>query len=229
MKAGRRRVWLTVCALAVVHFAQVATAATPPDFSGKWLIDGVPTALRTVSGGAPPTLNAGTSPAANSPDPIARCLPPGLPRLYLLPHPFLILARPSQTLMVFEFQRLVRRVYAQGTEPADQDPSFLGNATAHWDGDTWIAETRDFKSSGLLDASGLPYGTALHLTERWRLRDARTLENTITVEDSEHYATPWQTRLRFRRQTGTELAEDVCVDRVWPERVRRQEQMERAP
>jgi hypothetical protein len=219
--------------------SSATAAAATPDFTGKWAAVNPVRELRQIDGAALPLLPEASARRAESQasaargkydyDPVSRCIPPGLPRIHANGAPFLILQRPKQLLVVYQFQRLMRQVYMHGNEPRDPDPAFLGNSSAHWEGDSLVIETSGFKADGYLDEVGTPFGTALRETENWRLRDADTLEVLVTLNDPEHYAAPWQSRYVFRRLPGLEIAEDVCADRTWPERIRQQENMERQP
>jgi len=220
-KARHRGFALLACATGWL-LAQAALAATP-DFSGKWQSASTAPQLLSSDGKQPP-LRAGI--AMRSDDPVKRCLPPGVPRIHSNAQPFLILQRPDRLQVVYQFQRLVRQIYLEGSQPKDPDPAFFGNAVARWQGDALVVETSGFKAAGQLDDAGTPFSKALRTTERWRLRDANTLEVVVEINDSANFSAPWQATYEFRRQKGTELTEDVCVDRTWPERIVRQKQME---
>jgi hypothetical protein len=202
-------------ALALCLAALPTLCVAAADFSGKWLVTGVSPALRA-------------KPTARIDDPTARCLPPGLSRLYSIAQPFLIMHAKGQVLYFFQFQRLHRRIYLAGSEPVGEDPSYLGSSVARWQGDTLVVQTANFKSGGWLDAAGTPYSESLRLTERWRLRNANTLAVDMTIDDAANSTAMRTTSFVFKRQAGTEIDEDVCADRTFPERVRKQEQMDGA-
>ncbi|MGC3979683.1 MAG: hypothetical protein QM808_00305 [Steroidobacteraceae bacterium] len=226
----------TICT-ALLAITLPALAATP-DFSGKWLSESTQNQLLTSDGKLPPLLPAAKETLATHQasakannfnfDPVSHCLPPGVPRLNSNAQPFLILQRPNRVLMVYQFQRLVRQIYMLGTQPENPDPAFLGNSVAHWQDDTLVIESNGFKSAGLLDNVGTPYSKALQITERWRLRDANTLQAVVDINDASNFSAPWQVTYLFRKQTGTELTEDTCADRTWPKRLEQQKRMETA-
>ncbi len=71
-----------------------------------------------------------------------------------------------------------------------------GDSRGHWDGDTLVVETKNFrpegtahplKAGGRLDA----IGANLHLIERFTRRNADTLNYDFTVADSTTFARPW--------------------------------------
>lgn len=215
--------------VAFAAFCATQALAAPPDFSGLWESTSTATEVRQLDGSAPPLLPAAAqllqqnqAKAAardRSFDPIARCLPPGTPRIYSNPEPFLIVQRPTEVLFLFQFQRVVRRVFMQSQQPSSPELSFMGSSVAHWEDATLVIDTMGFKQAGLLDDAGTPFSEQLHVTERWRLRGADRLEDRVSIEDPAEFSAAWQTRYEFRRRPGTNLAEDVCADRVHPERL----------
>jgi hypothetical protein len=71
-------------------------------------------------------------------DPVlTRCDPPGVPRVYFHPYPFEFVHTPKYTLMLYEYDHMVRRIYTDG-RPIPKDPELLwmGTSVGHWDGDT---------------------------------------------------------------------------------------------
>ena len=68
----------------------------------------------------------------------------------------------------------------------------------------------------LLDSAGLPHSESLKVTEKVRLLDnGATLENRITIDDPETFTQPWETVVRFKKlPKGTEIKEDICLDRL---------------
>jgi len=204
--------------------------AAQPDFTGLWQSTTTANLIRTLDG-APPLLPAAQAELIRNQasfarhdmsfDPQARCIPPGVPRIFSEPEPFLIVQRPTQLLMLFQLQRTVRRIYVQGSETSAPDASRMGNSVAHWQSDQLLViETSGFSQAGLLDNAGTPFSQQLHVTERLHLLDTATLENLVTIEDPASFSRAWQARYLLRRLSGTELQEDVCADRLHPERLR---------
>jgi hypothetical protein len=75
-------------------------------------------------------------------DPESKCLPPGIPRLMATPFPFQIFQLPDRVLFVFEGGAHVwRAVFTDGrSHQKNPSPSFLGNSTGHWEGDTLVVD-----------------------------------------------------------------------------------------
>jgi hypothetical protein len=154
----------------------------------------------------------------------ARCASPGLPRLMLTPERFRVWQRPGIVSIQFEWNRLLRQIDLGGLIPQRRmsmmgvnEQEVFGRATplskGHWEGDTLVVTTENFGEYTLVDDL-VPHGDQMKLTERIRLKDADTLEDRITIEDSEYFARPWETVVTYKRQPDEAFPEDVCLDRL---------------
>jgi hypothetical protein len=90
-------------------------------------------------------------------DPESRCLPPGIPRLYATPFPFQIYQQPDRVIFIFEGgAHIWRVVYTDGrSHPKDPNPSFVGDAIGHWEGDTLVVDTIGFNDTTWMDQEGI--------------------------------------------------------------------------
>jgi len=75
-------------------------------------------------------------------------------------------------------------------------PSYMGDALAHWEADTLVVETTNFKDGMWLGgpAGNRPPQTAsdaLRVVERWSIPDGRMLEYRVTVYDDKMLTGPW--------------------------------------
>ncbi len=118
-------------------------------------------------------------------DPEARCLPPGIPRLYQTPFPFQIFQLTDRVLFVFEGgAHFWRAVYTDGRpHPKDPNPTWLGDSIGHWEGDTLVVDTIGFNDRSWLDQDGHPHTEALHTVERFERTDEAMLHYQVTIED----------------------------------------------
>lgn len=140
-----------------------------------------------------------------------QCMPPGLPRIYMEPHPMQILQTPGRVVMLFEFDHFFRTIYTDGRDhPKDLDSTWMGNAIGHWEGDTLVVDTIGFNDKTWIDRAGHPHSDQLHLVERIRRIDHDTLQDDMTIEDPKAYTKPWNTRKMFKLRPDWELLEDVC-------------------
>src|SRR5436190_5243329 len=160
------------------------------------------------------------------PDPTARCIPAGVPRVMIAAQPMEIVITPDVTYVVLE--QTLRRVYTDGRKfPDDVEPSFAGTSIGQWqdaDGDgrfdTLVIETRGIKGPHTYDASGIPFhkdGEAV-VTEKLYVdkTNPNILHNEITTTD--HALTrPWTVMRSYRRnaqQTQPEWSEFICSEDV---------------
>jgi hypothetical protein len=88
-----------------------------------------------------------------------------------------------------------------------------GKSKGHWEGDTLVSEMAGGSDRTLIDDL-VPHGYDLKVTERYRLVDANTLEDRITIEDPAFFTQPWTSVVTYKRQPDAIFAEDVCLDRL---------------
>lgn len=201
-------------------------AAEPADISGTWQIVGAVQELKTADGKTPPlTPQAAEVHKQNrakwragdlSFDPSARCVSAGMPRALALPYAFKIFQSTQQVFFLFEWNHWYRIVKLTDKQREVPYPMSMGVATGQWNGNTLVIKTLGRRADNtLLDSSGLPHSERLQLIERMRLVDNDTLEDRITLHDPDTFTDTWDTVLTFkRRPAGTEIKEDVCLDRV---------------
>jgi hypothetical protein len=93
-----------------------------------------------------------------------------------------------------------------------QQELWLGDSRGHWDGDTLVVDVTDFNEETWLDRAGNYHSEELHVTERWKLIDANTINYSATLEDPKVYTKPWTINvlLHRRRDKGFQLIEDYC-------------------
>ena len=75
----------------------------------------------------------------------------------------------------------------------DQPPTYRGDAVGRWDGDTFVVDVTNFTDDTWMSAEGRVsfHSDALHIVERYRRVDAKTLEIEATVEDPKVLTGPW--------------------------------------
>jgi hypothetical protein len=72
-------------------------------------------------------------------------------------------------------------------------PSYRGDAVGHWEGDTLVVDKTNFTDNTWISAEGRVsyHSDALHIVERYRRVDAKTLEIEATLEDPKVLTKPW--------------------------------------
>ena len=217
---------LTVASSAGVHAADAPVFEQPlagtPNFTGKWAMPKPITHLLTSEGKEPPLNAAGQAEYAKrqvalkagdkSIDPVSDCLMHGMPRLLYAPYPFLILQTTRSINFVHEVNHTFRIIYWDKMLPEDPDPNYLGYSIARFEGKTLVIDTIGLNDKTWLDYSGLPHGEQLKVEERYSLADPDTIKGTVTITDPDYYTAPWATRFTLKRQSGTALRENVCMD-----------------
>jgi hypothetical protein len=144
------------------------------------------------------------------------CLAGGMPRVMAAPYPFQIIQTPDGITFAHEVNHSWRFARLGGMHPAPDDaiPYYNGDEIAKWEGDTLVVDTVNLNERTFLDATGLPHGPNLHVTERLRLLDGgKSLEDVITVQDPMMFTKPWRTRLVFDKRPDIHIDEFVCAER----------------
>ena len=143
-------------------------------------------------------------------DPTANCLPAGFPWMMNMPYPMEILQTQSQMTIIAEWMSQTRRVYIGANHQPDPDPTYFGDSTARWDGDTLVVDTVGLRSDTTMNDSGLPHGAHTHVVERWSLERTGILDDQLTVLDPDMLTQPWTRTFKYRREPTFRIMEYVC-------------------
>jgi hypothetical protein len=195
--------------------------------------DGDSVCIFGCAGGAAPPPAAGPAPRQSTPqyrpefaarvadldkrqveeDPVLRCVAPGVPRIG---PPDKIVQRAGEAVFLYEdvSGSFFRIVPTDGRpHPTINEPSFLGDAVGHWEGDTLVVETKNFNDQTWLTDNGAFHTTELRVVERLR-RAGNTLEWAATAYDPAVLAAPWELAKRVATLTDIEIVESPpCIDR----------------
>ena len=194
-----------------------------PDLSGVWQAEGQTYFFDLAAGLKPGDVSMQPSAEAlqkervarlHGDDPLARCLPHGVPRINTNGiFPYKIIQTPQVIVILYEQLNLFRQIFLDGRQLAkDPNPSWLGYSTGKWDGDTLVVETSGFNDKTWLDTEkGHPATEALHVIERFRRPNFGTLEVRATIDDPKAYTKPWTTTVqKMDLQLGTDILEFIC-------------------
>ncbi len=157
-------------------------------------------------------------------DPTMRCAPPSFPRAAMLGHPIQIIQSPGFAFVFTEAYPVFRTIPTTGRgHTAEQYlyPTYMGDSTARWEGDTLVVDVISFNGEGWLAgpqdrptnaSTGIWLSSgALHVVERWRRIDADTLEYQARVEDPVMLTSAWETpTVTFKRQSVARIEEFFC-------------------
>ena len=136
----------------------------------------------------------------------------GWPVAGLLSEPMKIVQSPRETMILYEVDNLHRQVFTDGRDfPATFEfPAYLGYSTGHWEGDTFVVESRGFNDRTPIDAVGHPRSEAMHVTERFRRRDFGHLDYEMTFDDPLMYSQKFTVRIAHELVPDNDIFEMFC-------------------
>jgi len=155
-------------------------------------------ALRAVAPGADESSSA-AAPATAFDNPEARplaerCLlgfgstsgPPTLPN-YFYNNLKQIVQTPTSVTILNEMVHDARVIRIGGTHPPPQIRRWNGDSIGRWEGDTLVVDTTNFTDKTQFQGSS----EKLHVVERFRKVDEKTVLYTFTVDDPDTWDRPW--------------------------------------
>jgi hypothetical protein len=125
----------------------------------------------------------------NKTDKVYNCGQPGLPRVGA---PQRIVQNNKE--MVFLYADLAGMVWRLipigGRMPTGNDPSYYGDAEAHWNGDSFVVHTTNFNQDTWLGEFGYVHSDKMEVTETFT-RVGDTIRYDVTVSDPGVLKKPW--------------------------------------
>jgi hypothetical protein len=126
----------------------------------------------------------------------AICRPPGAQWQYDLNFPFLITQGKDYVSFLFEeYHGRWNITLDPQAMPLPVQKQYMGKSVGHWDGDTLVVETTDFKQAIWLDVDGTPLSANGKLIQRIRRvsngDETPFLEIATTVFDPTYYTKSW--------------------------------------
>ena len=112
----------------------------------------------------------------------------------VIPAFYHIVQTDAYVLIFTEWVHDARIVRLNGTHLPPTFRSWLGDSIGHYEGQTLVVDTTNFRR----DTHNLDSGERLHVVERFTRVDAKTLRYRVTVEDPDTWATPWTAEWPFR-------------------------------
>jgi hypothetical protein len=146
-------------------------------------------------------------------DPNVHCMPRGAARIWTDDYYKRIFMVPGRMLVLMERNMQYRQIYLDGRPyPKDANPSWNGNSVGHWEGDTLVVETQDFRDDLWLDAAGNPLTEQGKLTEKFRRPNFGLMQVEITVNDPKAYTKPWTVTIDQPLVLDSELIDYYCLE-----------------
>ncbi len=145
-------------------------------------------------------------------DPEVKCYMPGIPRATYMPFPFQIVQSTNTILMAYEFASASRVIRMNGKEESPA-PAWMGWSIGRWDGDTLVVDVTDNDERTWFDRAGNFHSDQMHVTERFTMVDANTLNYDVTIEDPKVFTRPWKMSMPIYRhlEKNAQLLEYKCV------------------
>ena len=148
-------------------------------------------------------------------DRVYKCTPPGMPYIYIQLFPMQIIQTPKEVIELFEYDHIVRHIFIDGRKhPADVTPSYNGHSIGHWEGDTLLVDTIGLNGKNWLDRVGHPESDQMHIVERIRRVDVKTLQVDFAFDDPKSYTKPWTASVGFQLHPDWDILEHVCEDNL---------------
>jgi hypothetical protein len=124
-----------------------------------------------------------------TPNPSNQCWPEPMPFVFKR---FLvqIIQQPDKITFLYNGDNEVRQVRLNEPYQASERLSFHGDSVGHYEGDTLVIDTIGVRTDhpyGMVDLFGTPYTKALHVVERYSLRDYDDVKDAIERNKKENW------------------------------------------
>jgi hypothetical protein len=146
--------------------------------------------------------------------PSVNCLPRGVPALFLAnPYPLQLIQSPGQLAQLNELNNNWRVIPTDGRPHAkDPDPTFYGDETGHWEGDTLVIDVIAMDERSWNTVDGWFHSDQQHVIERLSRPDMNHLIYQVTIEDPKVLTKPWTSVPRHWSLSHEPLEEYFCTD-----------------
>lgn len=139
----------------------------------------------------------------------ASCAPRGMP--WNLGNQFIYSRGLIVILGAPDYYQVLRRVYMDGRQHGNPEPTYFGHSIGHWEGGTLVIDTVGFLPEEIL-TEGLPSYGKTHIVERYRLLAPGKLQLELTVSNPALLTHDWtQTRV-YTLHKGEDAPESYCTN-----------------
>ena len=124
-----------------------------------------------------------------------------------------IFQTPDAVVIRYEMIHETRIVHLDGRDHVDEEiRTYMGDPVGHWDGDTLVVETANFRGeTGIgLNGGGLPTTPAIRLTERFTRVGEQRIDYEVTVDDPGLYTAPFTIAVPLTTQPGYRVLPYEC-------------------
>lgn len=133
------------------------------------------------------------------------CMPAGFPGNMLTANAMHFSQSKTHLTMVHEFQHMARIIPLDGRpHRKDLEPMFYGDPVGHWEGDTLVIETNNFRRWVLDDyyytnpKEFRMHSDALVTTERLKWKDKDTISYVLQIDDPKIFTRPWSQEFEIK-------------------------------
>jgi hypothetical protein len=204
----------------LLGYIPLVTAQAPPDLTGVYqaIPNGkiLPAGRRNQGSPAEIVLRPGVKTFNPKQDPARICQVIGPfrmmardeTRIEIVPEPYMIMVLFEDTA-----HGHLRTLHLNRPHPSNlAEGTWLGDSSAHWEGDTLVVDTVGFNDRTWLNDQGAQHSDALHLVERIRpILGGKYLEYKVTADDPKALARPYM-YTRYYEKVKSEIKEDICED-----------------
>jgi len=134
------------------------------------------------------------------------------------PMELLTTSEGDRIFQIFEYHREWRTWWMNRDHPKDLDPTYEGDSTARWDGDTLVVDTIGYNGKTMITGVvGHRKSDAFHLVERYRRVDYDHLEISMTYNDPKAWGDkPWPGFHKYYKLVPKEQFEEfICSPREY--------------
>jgi hypothetical protein len=125
---------------------------------------------------------------------------PGVPRIMYINYSFQIFQAKDHVAFTFEWSSVFRLIYTTAkASPYPGVDSWMGDSRGRWEGDTFVVDVIGSNDRAWFDEAGNYHSGKMHLTERYTLANADTIQYEVTVTDPEIFTRPWKLRFPLNR------------------------------
>ena len=103
---------------------------------------------------------------------------------------------PDEVLLLFDEDHWARRVYLDGrAHPDGYATTWMGHSIGRYEGDTLVIDTIGVNDTTWIDRLGHPHSDAMHVVERLRRVNQKSLQYEYTIDDPKTYKRPWTRKM----------------------------------
>ena len=194
-----------------------------PDLSGVWFPDMRqygPPVVAAEAKEVPFQPWAAAKIAAMSPAeleygrPSVNCAPRGTPGMIRLnPYPMKLVQTRDELIQLNELNNNFRIIPLDGRpHTKNPDPTFAGESTAHWEGDTLVIDTIAIDERTWNNFIGWFHSDQQHVVERLTRTSKNVLTYQVTIEDPKVLTRPWTSVPRQWSLRNVDLIEYHCTN-----------------